>query len=297
MIHPYPIDLHSHSYYSDGTSSPTQLVDLAREARLSVLALTDHDSLEGVEEALAAAESSSLLLLPGVEMSAAYGSRELHILGYLSPETYQRNKAKLTKALGGFLAERRARNEEMLCRFQEAGIPLTMEEVSEGRRDAAVTRAHFANALIKRGLAKDKEAAFSKYLQTGGPYCPPKTVTVERVMDFFARFGFFSSLAHPYLYKLSGRELEEALTLLKKAGLCGIEIYHSTHHASDTARLRILAEKYALLPTGGSDFHGANKPGIHLGVGFGGMYIPYDVYRPIASYCSAKDGVDEIPAI
>ena len=131
------------------------------------------------------------------------------------------------------------------------------------------------------GVVKNKKEAFEKYLEYGGKYIPVKNITTYRCMEFLTRHNFFISLAHPFQYKFSEKELEKLLLHLKDLGLKGIEVYHSTHSSSDINKLNSLAQKLNLLPTGGSDFHGNNKPGLYIGRGYGDLKIPASIFNDI----------------
>jgi predicted metal-dependent phosphoesterase TrpH len=265
------IDLHVHSNASDGTLSPSAVVEYASVKKLSAIALTDHDTIAGLKEAAAAADSFGVELIPGIEMSCLYGAKEIHILGYfIDPDD-----AGLTEDLAYFRKKREERNDIILDNFAEDGMIFTKEELRFGNPDTVITRAHFARLLVEKGYVTDVASAFKKYLVYGGKYCPrKKDITPEKVMEMFQRHKIWASLAHPYQYKLSNAELLELVGMLKALGLRGIEVYHSSHHLADTARLETLARVNGLIGTGGTDFHGENKPDIDLGTGFGGMKIP-----------------------
>lgn len=274
------IDLHTHTTASDGTLNPEELIAAAAKEGLFALAITDHDTMNAIPSAYEAALSYKLRLIPGIEMSAAYMDTEIHILGYL-PDKKDKNGNIVDKAifsdLAGFAKERDARNLEIIRRLRADGINIRMEDLYFGNPNTKITRAHFARFLMQKGYVRDINSAFDVYLKNNGKYCPAKTTSVEKVMAFFCRHGFFISLAHPLQYRLSNYELESLISKLKNSGMRGLEVYHSTHHPSDTKKLSSYAVKYGLLPTGGSDFHGANKPDIKIGRGYGGLRIPKQV--------------------
>ena len=161
-----------------------------------------------------------------------------------------------------------------------------MDDLVGDNQNTQITRAHFANALIKKGVVADKSEAFFKYLEYGGKYVPVKKITTNRCMEFLTKHHFFISLAHPFQYKFSESELESLLIHLKDLGLNGIEVYHSTHSDEDIKMLHSLAKKYNLLPTGGSDFHGAHKPGLDIGKGYGNLKVPYLLLDNILNHIS-----------
>ena len=279
------IDLHTHSTVSDGSCSPKEVAKLAAKTSLSVIALTDHDTMTGVKECFNAGAELGLRVIPGVEMSCVYLEKEIHILGYLLSPANLNDELHISddifSDLEFFAKERAQRNMEIIRRFENDNIIININDLYAGNPKAQITRAHFANALIKMGLVKDKHEAFEKYLEYGGKYIPVKKITTKRCMDFLNKYNFFISLAHPLLYKFSDNELENLLIHLKELGLRGIEVFHSTHSEEDVNKLKALSEKYYLLPTGGSDFHGENKPGLYIGKGYGNLKIPYQLLENI----------------
>ena len=276
MIPKY-IDLHAHTNASDGTLTPTELIQLAKASELAAVAITDHDTMDGIEEAYQASRDIKLKFIPGVEMGAVYKEKEIHLLGYLlSPPGAPciLPSASIYQVLNKFARERESRNDEILRRLHADNIVLNKEDLYFSNPKAQITRAHFARLMVEKGYVKNIKTAFSNYLVYNGKYVPPKTTEVSKIMDFFNTNFFFSSLAHPLQYGFSNFELEELLLYLKKSGLCGIEVHHSTHTVADMMKVKKYSLKYSLCPTGGSDFHGENKPGVMLGKGCGGLKIP-----------------------
>jgi len=272
------IDMHTHSTASDGTYSPSDIAVLAKQASLSLIALTDHDTMAGVDECFNKGLELDLPVLAGVEMSCVYNEKEIHILGYLLPDSFPPKKINISQAifdgLNFFAKERADRNAEIIRRFKNDGVIISESDLNNGNPNTQITRAHFANALIKIGLVKDKAEAFEKYLEYGGKYIPVKNINTSICMDFLKKNNFFISLAHPFLYKFSDEELEKLLSHLISLGLNGIEVYHSTHSSDDINKLLSISNTYNLFPTGGSDFHGGNKPGLNIGKGYGNLQIP-----------------------
>ncbi len=264
------IDLHVHSNASDGTLTPAGVVELAAQKGLSAIALTDHDTIEGIPEALEAAKSLPLEVIPGIELSCVYQGEEIHILG-LYVDLADKNFIAETDTLKDI---RMKRNTEMIHRFQNAGIDITLSEVQGGNPDTVITRAHFARVLLEKGYVKNMDQAFKKYLSYSGPYCPRKEkITPEHAMKMLRDCKASPVLAHPYQYHLGDKKTEELVSYLKEMGLHGLEVYHSSNNQYDSGKLKKLAKKYQLFPTGGSDFHGTNKPDIDLGTGRGGLRI------------------------
>lgn len=266
------IDLHVHSTASDGTYSPSQVVAYAVSKQLEAIALTDHDTVDGLSEAEEAARGTGLELIPGIEMSCVYEGTEIHILGlYIDKES-----PALVQGLVDIRRIRNERNERMLERFQEDGFLITREDLIDGSPDTIITRAHFARVLTDKGYTSSRKQAFDRYLKYGGRYCTRKEFTTpEQVMEILREAGAFPVIAHPMQYHMGDRQIEEMILYLKGLGLKGIEVYHSSHNPYDSTKLKEMARQFDLLPTGGSDFHGDNKPDIDLGCGRGGLRVSH----------------------
>lgn len=270
------IDLHVHSNISDGTCTPEELVRLAKEAGLSAFALTDHDTVLGIERARCAAEDIGMELIPGIEFSTRWQYRDVHILGYWIDDKNPAFQAKLTE----FIEARDVRNEQMCLRIREyTGFPCYLSELQRRYPGAVITRAHMASWMVEEGYVKTRSIAFDKYLGDHAPCFIPKTqVSPKDAIRLILDYGGIPVLAHPLLYSLSRKQTSALLDELTEAGLAGIEAYYSMNRGSDTSYVLSLAQKYSLLPTGGSDFHGENKPDIALGTGRGhNLAIPYSI--------------------
>ncbi len=263
------IDLHTHSTASDGTCSPSEIVSLARELGLRAIALTDHDTVRGLAEAEAAAAGAGVGLVPGIEMSCGFEDGELHILGYY----IDRKSRSVQEGLRYFSGKRDERNLEMLRRFSHAGIGISPEELQDGDPGRLVTRPDFGRALMRRGLAVSMQDAFDRYLRYGGEFCPLKTTTFHEILRFMRECGIVSSLAHPMQYHLSPETLGGLVRDMKQEGLCAVEVQHPSCPPGDRPALYSLALENGLLVTGGSDFHGKNKPGVSMGSGRGDLRI------------------------
>ena len=277
------IDLHVHSTVSDGTFTPTELVDHAVKLGLSAFALTDHDTIRGVAEAKERAawhtsQGRPIEVYSGVEISAAYKNRDIHILGLFINE----HDEILDRILTNFLENRNRRNERMLEKFAEYGIELTMEDLTAGAESSVITRAHFATALMKKGLVSSVQEAFEKYIGDNGPcYIQREFMSPEQAIASIKKAGGVPVLAHPLLYNLPHDELYALVDRLKKAGLKGIEVYYSNNRGQDEVNVKALANHFGLVATGGSDFHGSVKPQIELGIGKGNLKIPYSVLENV----------------
>lgn len=274
------IDLHVHSNHSDGTLSPEDLVALAIKTGLSAFALTDHDTVSGIAKAkAAAAHEHKVTVISGVELSAAYHKRDIHILGLFIEET----SPSLLAALEDAVCAREARNELMAGRFQSLGIPLTLTDLRAENPDTVITRAHFAKYLIEHHYVKTAEDAFRRYLDHNAPcFIPREYMQPERAISLILDAGGIPVLAHPLLYKLPAPELEALLRRLVSAGLGGLEVYYSSNTGFDEQICYSLANRFGLLVTGGSDFHGTNKPNLFLGTGRNqNLNIPDTVLEPL----------------
>lgn len=279
------IDLHVHSNHSDGTLSPEALVALAKDSGVSAFALTDHDTVSGIQKAKAAAlqdASSPLTVISGTEISAAYKNRDIHILGLFIDET---NPA-LLQALDEAVQARDARNETVAKRFRELGIPVTTDDLRSINPDTIITRAHFAQYLLAHHHVTSWEEAFSRYLGYDAPCFVPRTyMEPERAISLILQAGGIPVLAHPLLYKLPPAELEALLKRLTDAGLKGLEVYYSSNTRFDEQICYSLANRFGLLMTGGSDFHGDNKPNLYLGTGRNNnLAIPETLLEPLYQY-------------
>lgn len=285
------IDLHVHSNHSDGTLSPEELVALAVKTGVSSFALTDHDTVSGVAKAKNAAlkytdAGISINVISGTEISAAYRERDIHILGLFVDET----NPSLLSALQESIKGRDRRNELMAERFQALGIPLTLQELRLENPDTVITRAHFAKYLIEHHHVKTSEEAFRRYLNYDAPcFVPREYMQPEHAVSLILQAGGIPVLAHPLLYKLSPTELEALLVRLTDAGLKGLEVYYSSNTAFDEQICYGLANRFGLLMTGGSDFHGANKPNLYMGTGRNhNLNIPEQVLAPLVEYISSQ---------
>ena len=264
------IDLHAHTTASDGSLSPTELVDKAADLGLSALAVTDHDTLGGLPEAAQAAFRRGITFVPGVELSVEDAGGRFHLLGYL----FDSDDATLQGSLKRLRESRAARNAQMAEKMAALGLPVTMDDVrAEAGEDAEViARPHFAQALIKKGVVGSVREAFDRYLSTGKPlYLPKDVLTPADAIQLLHDAGGLAVMAHPGLVALNDAALAQRIeSLAREAGLDGIEAYYSQHGPAQTERFLALAQRLGLLVTGGSDFHGTPKPHVPLGVVFQG---------------------------
>jgi predicted metal-dependent phosphoesterase TrpH len=253
------VDLHTHSSASDGLFSPRQLVREAQAAGLSGIGLTDHDTTAGLDEAEAEASSLGLVVVPGVELSATDQGREAHMLGYF----IDRDNAPFQRELRDFVAHRAQRIDQMVAKLHDLGVPIDREAVLARAGSGTVGRPHLAWELIAMGAATDMVDAFDRYLGTGKPaYVPRPRLTPERAIEIIRAAGGAPVLAHP----LSSPDPEALIGRLVGAGLAGMEVTYGEYDPAQRERLRRIAERHGLIPSGGSDFHAHNfKPGRELG--------------------------------
>ncbi|MDD5936907.1 MAG: PHP domain-containing protein [Clostridiales bacterium] len=280
------IDLHVHTNASDGTCTPSEVVEKALQIGLSAIAITDHDTVSGIKEAKQYLKSinkeSDLTIIPGVEISADYHGRDIHILGLYINESDKGLNTKLAKAI----ADREARNEKMAENLRKDGIDIHVSDLTFGEPNTVITRAHFARFLTEHGYVKNNTDAFTKYLGSDTKYYVPRSyMTPKDAIDIILAAGGVPVLAHPLLYKLDLAGIEELVSYVKSLGMAGIETIYSSNTGFDEGIVRRFANKYDLLMTGGSDFHGSNKPQISMGTGRGNLKIPETLLEPIKRGC------------
>ena len=254
------VDLHVHTYFSDGTLSPEAVVALAAERDLAALAITDHDSLESLEPARRAV-GRSLELVPGIELSSMHGPLDLHVLGYYVDPAHE----GLGRRLERFRRDREQRAMTMLARLRELGVPLEPAEVLNLAGPGVIGRPHIARAMVKAGHVPNLDDAFRRYLGRGArAFVPRASFQAEEAIELVQAAGGVSVLAHPGPL-LPDSVIEE----LRDAGLRGVEVWHPQHRGATVRRYRELARRLGMLETGGSDFHGT-----HRGPDLGGVRVP-----------------------
>ncbi len=276
-----PVDLHVHSTRSDGTYTPTELVDYAIQKGLAAFALTDHDTVAGLDEAISYANHLRLTtpdspeVIPGIEFSTEYEGKDIHVVGlYIDhhSEVFQNH-------INHFVESRIQRNQKMCRLLQEkAGMDITYEKLCEAFPNSVITRAHYAKYMLEHGYIKSMKEAFERYIGDRCPYyIPREKVTPAQAIQLILAAGGIPVLAHPTLYHMSYTRLSNLLSELKGIGLVALEGIYSTYSAAEEREMRSLAKEHGLEISGGSDFHGSNKPGLDLAVGYGKLYVPYDV--------------------
>lgn len=272
-------DLHAHSTYSDGTLSPAELIALAEREGLGALALTDHNTVSGLPAFLEAAANSAVQVVPGVEFSTDYGEKEVHILAlFVKPEHY----AAVTETVRPMLERKEQSNLDLVAGLKTAGILLDYEKIKATTPDGQVNRAIIAAELVRLGYCGSVKEAFKSVLsEKHGFFHPPKRLDALDTIAFIKSIGAVAVLAHPFL-NLSEEELRRFLPQAVERGLDAMEVYYSDFSSEQVEQLSRMAEEFDLLPSGGSDFHGANKPRIRLGTGMDNLRIPCSVKEKLA---------------
>lgn len=270
------IDLHAHTSASDGTYSPKDLVNLAKSEGIEAIAITDHDTIEGLPEALEAGEKMGVEVIPGVEISIDHQPGSMHVLGlFLDIEN-----EKLKEYLTDLQTSRSSRNPRIIEKLNELGLSITMEEVEKISGGGQVGRPHIAAALLKNGHVRTIQHAFDKYLKKGAvAYYERHRLTREKAVDMIHGAGGLVILAHPHTLGVNGISLDNLMAELKEVGFDGLELFYNSHSPSDEDKLMKIVDKNGFVISGGTDFHGENKPSIKLGVGYGNMAIPYEVLQ------------------
>jgi 3',5'-nucleoside bisphosphate phosphatase len=256
------IDLHTHTFESDGTYSPRELVDEAKSIGLEALAITDHDTFAGYDLARPLAAEAGLDLVCGIELSTKFRGRSVHLLGYFPTQPPDREFREWITQLQ---ESRKDRNLRMVERLKSLGVAITYDEVRARGRSLA-GRPHFARVLIEKGYVSTMQQAFDDYLdESAKGYVEREEADFGDSVRRIRSSGGVPSVAHPIRLKLF--PLEETIAEMRDFGLLALEVYHSDHKPALVVEYLALAERHGLAPTGGSDFHGANKPGIQLGTG------------------------------
>lgn len=269
-------DLHTHSVFSDGTCTPAELIRAAEEAGLCAIALTDHNTIAGLPDFLSAGSGSSVEAIAGIEISSEWENHELHILGlYIRPEHYS--------AVNGLLAQYNVRkeqsNQRLIENLSRVGLKLDYGEVRAASCGGHINRANIGAVLLAKGYVSSVQDAFYRYLDPKmGFYTPPERLSSLEVIRFLKSIGAVAVLAHPLL-SLDETQLRRFLTQQRGCGLDAMETLYVTYDEATTAAAHSIADEFHLKYSGGSDFHGANKPDIALGTGRGNLAVPESVLQ------------------
>ena len=265
-------DLHAHSTCSDGTFSPTELLKEAERVGLRAVALTDHNTLTGLPEFLEAGRNSEVETVPGIEFSTEYLGKELHILALFVKETHYE---VIGHRLEDFQRRKEESNRALVAALAAAGMEIDYDAIRRAAR-GSVNRACIAAAMVKKGYITSVKQGCATVLSAGGGfYVPPKRPDALETVAFIRELGCVSVLAHPFL-NLDEKQLQHFLPMAKEQGLVGMEVLYPMFSLAETELAAQMAARYGLLPSGGSDFHGKNKPHIALGRGTGDLRVPVE---------------------
>ena len=278
------IDLHTHSNCSDGSMTPTELVRHAAERNIKAIALSDHDTIAGIDEAIEAGKKYGVEIVPAIEFSVQ-SATETHILGF-----YIDHKSEvLAKALEKINAVRWQRTVNTCENLQRLGFDVTMDEALAIAPSGLIGRAHFARILMEKGYVASVKEGFDKYLANGRPaYDGTQALTAREAVELINEIGGVAFVAHPHLIRLSDSDLRAFLSELKEVGLCGIEGYYNEYTPEMQEYFQSLAKELSLEISGGTDYHAKMKPHIEIGIGQGDMKIPYSVLENIKSIVASK---------
>ena len=265
------IDLHTHSRVSDGSETPSRVIELAKEAGCSAVALTDHDRFDGLGEAQKKAEELGIELVPGVEISCHWEIGTMHMLVYFVDQ----HSSPLAATLIEMQMAREDRNRTIVSLMNESGIDITYAELAEEGGGSGLGKPHFAQLLVKKGIVSNLQEAFDRFLEKGRPFYVHKiTYAPEEMIDLALQSGGVPVLAHPYSISSNEEEIPGIIAQWAEAGLAGIEAYYGRYDLQKRTTLVNLADRLGIVATGGSDFHGDYKPDLMVGIGRGDLMVP-----------------------
>ncbi|NLE23063.1 MAG: PHP domain-containing protein [Actinobacteria bacterium] len=284
------IDLHTHTTYSDGSQTPTELVEEAAAIGLTAIAVTDHDTVDGLPEALAAGERLGVDVIPGVEINLEHDRVTMDMLGYFLAGM---PTDELKRELADLRAYRDERNARMVERLAELGMPLDPLALAAAGENGAVGRPHIGEAMVRHGYVSSINEAFDLYLRRGAPaWVDRRRLALGRALGLLRASGALPVLAHPGIIRTDDAGLNRIVRDAARAGMVGIECYYPLHDRETVRRCLGLAERYALVPTGGSDYHGTVKPKARLGVGSLGGPVPDHALVDLR--CLAEDQLERL---
>ena len=276
------IDLHVHTLASDGSDTPVDVVRMAAELGLRAVAVTDHDTFAGLPEAIEAGARYGVEVVPGVELSTIYDGVEVHVLGYYMDAGHPRLRAMMARAT----AERNARNETMVQRLHDAGYPVTMDALhAEFPGQTMLGRPHISEYLMRRGYVASVQDGMKNLLGRGKPfYVARYNIPLEESVETLRAAGGLPVVAHLFKYRYTPEQLTAMVDAAAAAGAVGLEAMYTNYTPAQEQAVRVLAAERGLLCTGGTDYHGARKPDIALGRGFGNLRVPYALLEKLKEY-------------
>lgn len=277
-----PIDLHIHSTASDGCRTPAELIAMAKELHLAAVALTDHDTVAGIDEFLSAARDGAVTAVPGVEISTMFDHREVHVIGLF----IDHHSPQLSAFLDEIRTRRHERNGKIISKLQARGYDITLEEAAAHAGGDVVGRPHIAQVLLgKYDEFETLQDVFDRLLKKGRPaYAPRALTTPAEAIRQIHDAGGVAVWAHPIFRQVNEYQwCRKAIKYLKHAGLDALEVYYTSFNAEQTEALRNYAAEFGLAMSGGSDYHGASFNEIQMGTGNGGLRIPYEFYETLRS--------------
>ncbi|HUJ72789.1 MAG TPA: PHP domain-containing protein [Verrucomicrobiae bacterium] len=279
VVHPPRFaDLHLHTRYSDGTFTPRELVQHAAHLGFAAIAITDHDTLDGIPEALAAGQELGIEVIPGVEVTSRVGTKELHLLAYLFGDSWR--DVGLRKVLDYATLVRRQRVEQFVCKLNELGVALTLGDVYACSDCGTLGRPHVARALLKRGYVSSVDEAFTRFLKRGKPaFVERYRMEAAEAIGHIKRAGGLAVIAHPGL-----NGLDERIREMIDQRMDGIEVWHSRHSPTQVKHYLEMAESLGVCATGGSDCHGAARDGMMLGK----IQLPYERVKALKALAKVK---------
>jgi 3',5'-nucleoside bisphosphate phosphatase len=269
------VDLHLHTTASDGVRTPSDIVRYAKAKGLHAIAITDHDTIEGLEEGYSEGEKIGFEVIPGIEISAEHSPGSMHLLGYF----LDIHHPLLNERLHYLQKARAERNPRIVENLNRLGVKITYDDVVKASGGGQVGRPHFAQVLMEKGYVRSFQEAFDRFLKKGAPaYVDKVRFTSAESIHFIREAGGIAVVAHPNTLGVNGFQTLEALLLrLVTEGLEGIEVYYPEHSALEVVQYKGLAERHGLLITGGTDYHGIEGSDLDIGVGRGDMKLPYSI--------------------
>jgi len=275
------VDLHLHTTASDGVRSPSEIVNYAKTKGLQAIAITDHDTIEGLTEAVAEGQRIGFEVIPGIEISAEHSPGSMHLLGYF----LDIHHPLLNERLQYLQKARAERNPKIVDNLNRLGVKISYDEVIRASGGGQVGRPHFAQVLLEKGYVRTFQEAFDRFLKKGAPaYVDKVRFTSAEAIHFIREAGGVAVVAHPNTLGVNGSKALEVLLLqLIREGLQGIEVYYPEHSLSETAQYKFTAEKHGLVITGGTDYHGIEGNDLEIGVGRGDMKLPYSIIENLSA--------------